>query len=208
MRTRPLTNGTLEPVTLDELKPWMRISSGDIEDANLKTILAAARRACEEFGRMSISPRQWLTIYRVPRYSGNALVKTFTVTDPDNVTKRLTLRRRPAISVETIEFKTRDASEYATPDHTLDLAEGTIVWHKDLYLADANLSSIQVTYTAGFPANAESEPTHCVADENVKLAVMETALHFYEDRGLDDTMSIPQKAMDLLRGYWQPAGAY
>ena len=209
MRTYPSTQGTLEPVSLTELKKYLRIESGDIEDAVLTSLLAASRKACEEYARIAISPREFVSVFRPAVERRNQLVGRFSLHDPDNTQDGLLLRRRPVRSLTSVTFKTRDGSEYETPDYVYDEDEAKVIWSNGPVVPSGIVTGIHVKYEAGFPPNSENEEeaTICVADETIKAAVMETTLAFYDDRGLDGADVLPARARGLLRGYFRLAGS-
>lgn len=208
MQTTALNPGSLEPLTVDELKTYARVASGDIEDALIQTLIGSARAQCEEFARIAISPRQWQTSYRVPTYSGYGMGLGGNWHDPENVVKGLTVPRAPVQSVDVFEWRTHSGLETVDPNvWVFDPSDLRIRWLERFELPPSEAFSLLVTYTAGYPPDNEDPQlaTICVAPDPIKTAVMIQATHMYENRASENEVMMPKQVVELLRGFWRSA---
>lgn len=206
MQTVALNPGSLEPVTVDEVKTYARVASGDLENALIATLIGSARKQCEEYARIAISPRGWVTSYRVPTYSGYGMGLGGNWHDPENVIKGVTIPRRPVQQVTAFYWKLQDGREdIASDQYMYDEHTRKLNWVGDFVAPPAKAVSLVVEYDAGYPAEDADPATICIAPDDLKTAIMIQATHMYENRASESKVMLPPQVVELLRGYWQSA---
>lgn len=208
MRTQPLTHGTLEPVTVAEAKAFARVQSGDIEDAKFAAMITAARRACEEYARFSIVQRQWTTVYRAPKFNSFGMGLGGSWIDPDNIVEYASVPRRPVVSIDSLEWRFYDYEPLVlttTRDYTYDPDDNKLFWKAGRLEVPKGVANLVVTYTAGFAPEEAQEPTRTDAPDEIRMAVLQTVQHYYENREQATMNKIPAIARQHLHGWWQSA---
>lgn len=171
-----LTPPASEPVSLDELKAHARIS-GNLDDVLLGGLLKGARQWVEAYTRRALIAQTWaLYLTGLPR------------------TDRVALSRGPVIVVNKIQFFDEDdeGQEWGTENYYVNNAAvpAEIVLRSGSVWPDATrcANGIVIEYVAGYGANAESVP------DEIKLAIRQLALHWYEHRGEASTSQTYAKA--------------
>jgi hypothetical protein len=207
MKTTALNPGSLEPVTVAELKDFARVASGDLEDALLATLISSSRRQCEEYARISISPRTWQTTYRLPVYVDLGMGLGGSWRDPENVIAGSRVPRGPVLSFTSFQW--------VLPGELVDVEGYTfnpylqrIMWNTSWPGVESGAQALVATYEAGFaPVDDGGNPstTLCDAPAEIKQAVMIVAAHHYEHRAEEKNLFMPVQAQELLRGWWHPA---
>ena len=211
MQTVAMNPGSLEPVTIEEVKTYARVASGSVEDDLIGTLIGSARAQCEEFARIAIAPREWRTSYRVPVYSGYGMGLGGSWHDPENVIKGLTVPRAPVISVDSLQWVLNKGPQFSQnvpeDEWVFDETSRRIHWVGDFDRPPENAKALLVTYQAGYPAEEveEGDPQVCIAPDPIKTAVMIQAAHMYENRASEKKVMMPQQVVELLRGFWQSA---
>jgi uncharacterized phiE125 gp8 family phage protein len=161
MNPRRLLQPALEPVSLAEVKLFLRIEH-DAEDALLTTMIRAAREAAEAILNTSFIHQQWEWV-----------VETLKC-------RTLTLPMAPVVSVS--EVASRDASGIWTVIAPSDYALAGVSVTLGNGISD-NVA-LRVRYQAGISASAFDVPAV------IKHALLEHITHLYETRGLDDVTDI------------------
>lgn len=209
MQTVAMNPGSLEPVTVDEVKTYARVASGDIEDFLIQTLIGSARRQCEEYARIAISPREWCTSYRVPTYSGYGMGLGGNWHDPEKVVEGVTISRAPVIEITSFYWKLRDGTQrvITADEYLYDEQTRKLHWREKFNAPPTSAVSLVAVYTAGYPADNEDleQATVCLAPDDIKTAVMIQATHMYENRASESKVMLPNQVVELLRGYWQSA---
>ena len=201
MQTRALTAPTFLPVSLQEARDYCRIESADIEDVALTTMIRAAQLVCEDFARIAICQVDYETTAKVPVWLDMAIAPEYRVADPDNIRFRLRFPRRPVQGVTAVEVDPADAC--SLPDWVLDPTGDTLAWANEFVASPgADGALVRVRYTAGWP-DADS------VDARVKLAILETLVYAYNERGLDPnySLALPRSATEYLKGFYRPVVA-
>lgn len=168
-----------EPVSLTELKTWLRRDDSD-DDTAITALGAAARRLVENrLGRQLVTATWVLTLDTFPRAGGWAFLESPMIF-PDPHTIRLP--KAPLQSVQSVEY-------YDLGDNLLTLA--STVYDVDIRTDPGRIllaqnqvwpvtrfkpGAVRVTFTAGY-GGASSVP------EQVKTAIKMTAAFWYENRG-------------------------
>jgi len=158
------TAPTIEPVTLTDLKAFIRKDSSD-EDNLLTALIPAAREWCEAYTNRAFIEQVW-------RYS----------LDADEIPVVIRIPRPPLISVDEVKaYSTLNAeSIVATADYFVDVNNlpGRVVlndgkvWPTELRAID----SLVFEFTAGYGATAASVP------ENIRTAIKRVAATMFEHR--------------------------
>ena len=191
MKIQLTTQGSTLPDTLINFKTFMRVSSGDIEDADLTRLILGSVRACESFTRIAITPSTYRVSYQMPY--GKAWELATRIVDPDNIYLSVSLRPRPVNTVYSVRVLTKGVYT-DPPDHIVDKEEGAIFWDKPLSVGgDRLVVSLRSGYSSGVP-------------DDLILAVKHTAAFMYEHRGMDMPNGLPESAVQLLRGWIVPLG--
>lgn len=168
IKTGPAT----EPVTLEEVKAFIKVD-GSVEDSFLEQCILAARKAME--GHLGRSLITQTIVLRLNSW-------------PENV---LTLPRPPLISV--VQVRTLDESDaatvYASSNYYLMTGERSqlvIKWGKTPPVnTDRSYGGYEVEYTAGYGAAAANVP------EAIRQAILQWIAAIYETR-VPDFSTVPQ----------------
>lgn len=201
------TANTVEPLTLSEVKSFLRISHSD-EDSNLNLMIAAARAKAEEFTGRAFNTQTWdLWFDRWPNqnngkwWEGTIEASIAILSTP---MRWIALPRPPLLTVthiktygETDLESTFSASNYivdtkGTPGRVI-LKTGSL-WPVDLRAGNA----INIQFTCGYGASATSVPGP------IRQAILMIAAQLFEKRGDcegGDVLDIPALAKNLLQPY-------
>ncbi len=171
-----LTPPSVEPVALDEMKLHARIGGSD-DDVLLTALLRGARQWVEAYTRRALIAQNW-ALYLTGRPSGEKIV----------------LPRGPIIAVSRFAFFDEDDAEHewdAGHYYVNNAAvPAEIVLRSGASWPDATrcANGIVIDYAAGYGASADSVP------DDIKLAIKQLALHWYEHRGEASTSQTYAKA--------------
>jgi uncharacterized phiE125 gp8 family phage protein len=158
-----LTPPAAEPVTLAEMKAYLRVEHDD-EDAAIAQLISAARRACESAMRRAFIAQTWrLTRERWPRDG------------------QIDVPLAPLVSVTAARIRGADGGETAIDAARFKVvagaAPGLILARRPLP-APAVDSTVELDIVAGYGADASAVPADLIE------AVRRLAAQFYETRGL------------------------
>lgn len=201
-----VTPPTSEPVSLDEMKEYLR-QDHDAEDELITAFITAARITVEEWLRRALINQTWeMYLDYFPGsgqegiWSGVRQGTKRSVRDAEDV---LIMPRSPLSSVTSISTFAIDDTEstFASTNYTVDtqsdpgrifLKDGA-VWPDDL----RDYHAVKITFVAGYGANAASVP------QSLKLAVKMMAAQYYEHRGdeQDKVPVMPKAVRALLSPY-------
>jgi uncharacterized phiE125 gp8 family phage protein len=164
-----------EPVTLDQAKAWLRVESGDDEDALIASLIPAARARCE-----------W--------HTGRAFVTQGWTLWCDGPVSCLDIPLPPLQAVTAVTLYDRDgnATVLASDAYVVDLAGSRLAlkaWPANLRAAN----SVAVAFTAGYGGAADVPAPLCAA-------ILQIVSALYEHRG-GDTVPTPDNALALLAPY-------
>lgn len=196
-----VTAPTEEPVTLDEVKAWLRLD-GDDEDDTLESLITAARQSAEEYLRRSLITQEWkltldLCSDREPWWDGvreGAISSLY-----GGLPRTIPLPKGPAkslISVVTYDL-TNTNSTFASSNYRVDASGDRLllnygaVWPSSI----RPQAGVEITYVAGYGA-ADAVP------KPIKTAILTHVAFLYEQRGgCDDPASLPTTVQSLLGRY-------
>ena len=168
LKTPPAT----EPLTLEEVKTYLRLQS-DEEDGFLHTLIASARAYVEgETGRALIK-QKWLMEIKPPYPSLSPLVKG------TGKSLEIDLPCPPLLEVETIKVGKNDVP-FTTVESKIKLP--LFAWDKEL----------SITYWAGYGETCESIPP------SLKMAVLMATRFFYDNQKVDLPMLRPFKVLRIV----------
>lgn len=190
-----------EPVTLAELKAWLRIESGVTADDTLISALGSAARAIVErvTGRQLVTASWRLTLDGFPWPGGWAFLEA---PNPFPDPHMIRVPKAPLQSVSAIEYY--DLSDtltaLAAATYVVDAATdpGRICLAQDKVWPVTRLrpGAVRVTFTAGYGA-ATAVP------EEIKTAIKMTVASWYERRGDDQGGDeLPPAVKAILAATW------
>ena len=182
MTLRLITAPTVEPVSLETAKSFLRVDTG-ADDALITSLIAAAREKGEALAR-----RAFIT---------QTLEMIFDVWPSDGV---LRLWRPPLQSVTSIKYTDSDGAQ-----HTLSSADYTVdannqpgqVWIESAPSEElADSGGIVARFVAGYGDAATDVP------ERIKTAILSLVAYWYETRDLGDVPAGVKKMFISERAVW------
>jgi uncharacterized phiE125 gp8 family phage protein len=162
-----------EPVTLDQAKAWLRVESGNDEDALLSALIPAARARAEwHTGRAFVSQRWTLWL--------------------DRSDGRIELPLPPLQSIESVTFYAPDGGAIVLESNAYAVAgQYLLLDTPPTGLRAAN--GIAVAFTAGYGEASDVPPA-------ISQAILALVAALYEHRG-GDGVPTPDNALALLAPY-------
>jgi uncharacterized phiE125 gp8 family phage protein len=130
MNLTRLTQPDSEPVTLNELKAWLRFT-GDDMDVMLAATISAARQDAEQFLGLSIGNSKWRAVF-------------------DAFGAEMALPMGPVASIESVSYRAPDGTAASFSDYT---SSGDVLI-PDYLPETLGINAVTVEYTGGI----ESEP--------------------------------------------------
>lgn len=167
----------IEPITLSEVKEWLRIDSSD-EDTIITKMIKAVRFNAEEYTRKAFITQTWkLTMQDFPRDSDNFIPGFPRLTGRDFIR----LPRTPVQSVSSVKYydnadilQTFSSTNYTVGEDRIYL-KGTSTWPSDTREG----MSVEITVVSGYGAKTTDVP------EDLRQAMIEHVAFKYENRGAD-----------------------
>lgn len=150
LKTPPLH----EPLTNDEVKAYLKLSSDD-EDSFLPFLIKAARAHVESVTGLSLLKQVWTMEIKPPYPTSSPLVSL------NNPELEIRLPKPPLIEVLTVEAGNKPIS-FKTTEHSLKLSDR--LWDQDL----------TITYSAGYGDHADSLPP------DLKFSTLMATRFFYD----------------------------
>jgi uncharacterized phiE125 gp8 family phage protein len=175
----------VEPITLAEAKAHQRISHGD-DDTYIARLISSARKQIELRTGLALIEQGWTALYN--RW-------------PEN--RCIALPIAPVLSVTDILLHGDDnTSATLDPSHYfLDKVSkpAIVALRNDRQIPKASraVNGIEVRFTAGFGATAESVP------QDIRHALLLTVASWFADRGELNTASLPLMAKALIQPFRQ-----
>ena len=196
-----VTDTTTEPLTTAYVRDYLRVDD-NIDNTIIDNLIKSARIMVENHtGRTLCNKTLKLSVDFVNELDHD-LWEGMRVA-PDLALKQnyITLPQSPVSSVTHIKYydDSDNATTYASTKYYLDSVRipARVVlrngeqWPTGLRVANG----IEITYVAGFGANATDIP------EAMRLAVSQIVAYLYENRGDMDSMAVPPSVMPLLQPY-------
>ena len=196
-----VTDTATEPLTTAYMRDYLRVDDS-IDDTIITNLIKSARMMVESYtGRTLCNKTLKLSVDFVNELDHD-LWEGMRVA-PDLALKQnyITLPQSPVSSVTHIKYydDSDNATTYASSKYYLDSVRipARVVlrngeqWPTGLRVANG----IEITYVAGFGANATDVP------EAIRLATTQLVAHLYENRGDMDGMQIPPSVMPFLMPY-------
>ncbi len=217
MRNLVVTPPTIEPVSVAELKSFMRVTHTH-EDAIILVFGKGARKLCEDYARLSFLDQTRQQIFAVPQpqreYLAGAQMGGFGfgwpstgaifnigmgnggLYDPDNVNRSMTLGFGPVSSITAFGLAGDGVSPEAVDSDLYTLSGNVLTWNDGFADVSRGMNRGSITYQAGCPDAATFADTY----PDIKVAIQMTTAVIYENRGLSD-VTIPPAARQILLQY-------
>ena len=196
-----ITDTTTEPLTTAYVRDYLRVDD-TIDNTIIDNLIKSARILTENYtGRTLCNKTLKLSVDFVNQHDHD-LWEGMRVA-PDLALKQnyITLPQSPVSSITHIKYydDSDNPTTYASTKYYLDSVRvpARVVlrngeqWPTGLRVANG----IEITYVAGFGANATDVP------EAMRLAVSQLVAYLYENRGDMDAMAVPPSVMPLLQPY-------
>ena len=196
-----ITDTTTEPLTTAYVRDYLRVDD-TIDNTIIDNLIKSARILTENYtGRTLCNKTLKLSVDFVNELDHD-LWEGMRVA-PDLALKQnyITLPQSPVSSITHIKYydDSDNATTYASTKYYLDSVRvpARVVlrngeqWPTGLRVANG----IEITYVAGFGANATDVP------EAMRLAVSQLVAYLYENRGDMDALAVPPSVMPLLQPY-------
>lgn len=199
-----ITDATLEPITLDDAKGYLRIDLSDTASDTLVTsLIRAARRHCEKYTNLAFINQTWeLWRNSFPQSCGGSNawwdgVREGTIRDLVGSTGVVTIPKGPLVSVTSITtYDTSDsANVFDSSNYLLDTSSSPprvflkygMIWPVDL----RPINSVTIRFVAGFGATADLLPDDLTQACRIMLAhYHENREPIIEGRGLETPLSV------------------
>jgi hypothetical protein len=192
------TQPAIEPVTIDEVKQFMRVDTSDDDDL-IGQLITSARQLCEEHTRRKfITTGVTMALDGFPNREREMWwggVRQMPITELHDGSGKIRLPFPPAISVTSITTYGGDnnATVVSSGIYRLD-TDGSVllndgqIWPSDLRDYDA----VRIVYTCGYGAAYSTVPAP------IRHAIKMTAAAMYDDR---NCFAIPAGAVQALSPY-------
>ncbi|HZP34163.1 MAG TPA: head-tail connector protein [Candidatus Acidoferrales bacterium] len=163
-----------DPVTLDEVKQYLRVTSSADDDV-LERLIAVATRSVEGWLGRSLIQQQWqLTLDSFP-------YRMFRQGVPFAAFRDIRLPRAPLVSVDSISYVDAGGQTQSIDPATVQVDKFSLppfirpAFGKTWPPTQAVVNAVTILYTCGY-ADADSVP------ETIKLAIISLIAHFNENR--------------------------
>lgn len=199
---KQITPPTHEPVSLGEMKDFLRISAND-QDGVLGGLITAARVTVEQYTRRAMVYQQWKLVFdKFPGSWPFSYGFGATLLSPY---REIHIPICPLSSVDSFQYTDMNTGELVTmvegTDYQVSMAEpGRLqpgygqAWPIARWVLDA----VQVTFTAGYGDASLSPAVGVDPPETLKLAIKLTVGHFYENR---ESQEMPPAVKNLIDPY-------
>lgn len=162
MHAIALAGPAVEPVTLAEIRTYLRVDDTS-EDDLLAALAMAARRTVEAAARIALVSQAWrVSLPRVPRGGVVALPLA------------------PILSVDAVHLVTAGGTSEVPAEHyAIDLGTepARVTLDPDAIVAGASVRGLTVDVTAGFGPAPSDVP------QPIRLAILRLAARWYAERG-------------------------
>ena len=196
-----ITDTTTEPLTTAYVRDYLRVDD-TIDNTIIDNLIKSARILTENYtGRTLCNKTLKLSVDFVNELDHD-LWEGMRVA-PDLALKQnyITLPQSPVSSITHIKYydDSDNPTTYASTKYYLDsvrVPARVVLRNRELSPTGLRVANgIEITYVAGFGANATDVP------EAMRLAVSQLVAYLYENRGDMDAMAVPPSVMPLLQPY-------
>ena len=180
MNLRLITAPTVEPVSLETTKSFLRVDGTD-NDPTIMMLMAAAREKGEELARRAFITQTWdMTV------------------DCWTVDLRLKVYRPPLQSVVSVKYLDRSNVEHTFSDYVVDTRNepGVIIFNSLPGAALLESGAITVRFEAGFGDAGVNVP------ERIKKNILALTAYWFENREAQDVPGDLKKAFIAERVVW------
>ncbi len=199
MRHKVVSPPTSEPVTLEEVKEYLRVTH-DHEDDVIDGQIRASRRLCENAARMAFIEQTRETVYRLPYYvPDNSFFTTSRVVDPDHINQGVSLIAPPIKEITSISaYKQIDAlTTVPSTAYRFNADSRLIEWIPEFFIPLLPVNEfLKVVYKCGLPVDEFK-----VQFPDILEAIKITTAVLYDERGYSK-QGLPPAAWQLLSPYW------
>ncbi len=168
LKTPPLQ----EPLTLEETRAYLRLSS-DQEEEHLASLIASARAYVETATGRALLKQKWLMQIKPPYPRFSPLIKR------EGKTLEIAFPRPPLLEVESVKTREKEV-DYTVEDHKLRLSP--TLWNQNL----------SITYWSGYGETSSALPP------DLKMAVLMAVRCLYDHQKLDVPLLKPFKVLHLI----------
>lgn len=203
-RTVTLVTGpAAEPVTLAEVKAWIRLDTDD-EDGLLTALIGAARDAIEQYLRRSLMTKTLKLTFDAPRnglsnYLGEGVYDLPVSALNAGYARQYELPKAPVQSITSfVTYDTSNNPSTYSPSNYFLNGEGNRLALNDTAVLPSLIrpvGGIEITYVAGYGSDAGSVP------QSIRTGLLMTIGAMYETRGMCEGGDIPPGAMRLMNAY-------
>lgn len=190
-----------EPVTLEEVKLFLKVDDGT-DDSLITSLIVAAREAAENYLRKSlITQTVRLILDRFPFYGSADNLAVYgtvqgSVAALKNSDRVINLPLPPILSIASVKTynEANTGATLSSSLYVLDEIGGRVLFNKDAELPTGlrEKAAVEVNYTAGYGATASSVPSA------IKNAIMMHVKRMYDYRTMCD---MPADCKALLQPY-------
>jgi hypothetical protein len=161
-----------EPITLEEIKTYLRIAS-DQEDDLLRTIISSSRSAVENITGRALLKQRWRMQITPPYPPSFPLVRS-----PKD-TFAISLPLPPLLEVNSVKIREREVSYRVEEDKVI---LSPLLWGQELF----------IDFWAGYGEVSSSLPS------DLRMAVLMGTRFLYEGQSLNLPLLAPYKVMKLM----------
>lgn len=180
MHLRLITVPTVEPVSLETAKLFLRVD-GTAEDSAITSLIVGARELCEEISRRAFITQTWEMIFN--DWPRDLRIKLY----------------RPALqSVTSVKYLDRNNVEHTWTDYVVDnRSEPSLILFSSLPSSSLLASgAITVRFVAGYGSSADNVP------QRIKDAILGIIAYRYENRDAPGAPAYVRAAMMNERAVW------
>lgn len=191
-------------LSMTRAKEYCRVT-WTVEDSLFSDLRAAAVDLVSSYLRRPILKRRVKTIYQLPHIAHDGWFGDLDrQMDPDCVSRRVLLPSQPVISVVSVHHGAQGTlTLIPTSSYVVDLARGMIEWTVEFPFSGASSKAeLHVVYEAGYVQPTSPGSYETPAIRAMRVAVAETILFLYENRGASQA-KLPAPARALLNPYWR-----
>ena len=192
-----LTPPTDEPVTLAEVKEYLRVTHSH-EDATIARMARASRVQCENMSRRSFITQQRRLELTIPTWhSHDSLGFAGDAHDPDAIAPGIRIPMRDVKEITAFNAVAADGSLQSIANDHYDFEEGasTMRWSPTFWRETSGFPIVRIDYTAG-----QTVEEFAVQYADLVDAILMLTDFKYNNRAGDKT--IPHEIRTVLLNHW------